>query len=74
MFYVRKYLDLEFSVTEVSISSIIYSMPEILSSISYILLVMLASVVSDLFPRLSISRIASVCGLFSSAISTFFSS
>jgi hypothetical protein len=45
MFCVKKFLDLAFSLTHVFISSIISSTLEILSSISYILLVKLASVV-----------------------------
>ena len=39
----------------------IFSMPEILSFISYILLVILASVTPELFPGFSISRVAFIC-------------
>jgi hypothetical protein len=57
MFCVRNFLDLTFSQTGVLISSIISSMSEILSSISYILLARLVSGVSVLLPRFSISKI-----------------
>jgi hypothetical protein len=46
MFCARIVLDLIFSLTEVSMSSLVSSMPEIISSISYILLVRLASNIS----------------------------
>lgn len=48
MFCVRKVLDLTFYLTDVSISSTMSSMAEVLSSVSYILLVMLNSVVAVL--------------------------
>jgi hypothetical protein len=51
MFCVRNFLALTFSLTHAPISSIVLSMSEILSSISCILLVMLASVFPVLFPR-----------------------
>jgi hypothetical protein len=54
------FLDLNFSLTDISISSIIFSIPESLSSISCILLAMLA-VVPIFFPRFSISRIPCLC-------------
>jgi hypothetical protein len=47
------------------------SAPEILSSISYILLVKLASMTSDLFPRFSISRVVSLSDFFIVSTSTF---
>jgi hypothetical protein len=49
MFLVRSFLLFVFSLTVVSVSSMVSSMPEILSSISYILLVMPASVTPTLF-------------------------
>ena len=57
MFCVRRFLDLTSSLTNTSISSV----PNILFSISCILLMMLTSVISYLSPRFSISRFASIC-------------
>ena len=61
MFCVKTFLELKFSLTNVSVAYIISSMPKILSSISCILSVMLVSLVPVLFPRLSTFRIPSVC-------------
>ena len=71
MFYVRNVLALTISLTEVSISSLVSSTSEFLSSITCILLVMLASVVTVLFPRFAILRISSVFIFFIASISTF---
>jgi len=47
------------------------SAPEILSSISCILLLMLAFMVPDFFPRISISRVVSFCDSFIVSTSLF---
>lgn len=71
MFHFRDFFfDLTFSLTDVSISSIVF-LPEILSSISGILFIMLASVVPVPFPRFSISSIPSVSVFFMVSISSF---
>ena len=57
-------LELTFFLTDVSISSMLSSMSAIISSISYILLVMLLSSVPVYFPGLSISRVVLVCVFF----------
>ena len=69
MFSVRDFLDLMFSLTDVSIFSIVSSTPEILSYITCTLLVMLAFVVPAYPNRFSISRILSVYMFFIAPIS-----
>lgn len=54
-------LDLRISLINESISSSLFSEPVVLSSISCILFVMLASAVPDYLPRFSISKIQSFC-------------
>jgi hypothetical protein len=54
-----------------AIQSMVHSKLEIFCSFSCILLVMLVSVVSDHFPRFSISNVTSICDFFIASVSIF---
>jgi hypothetical protein len=71
MFWVRSLFLFAFSLSVVSMFAMVSSAPEILSSLSYIMLVMLASMAPDLFPRFSVSRIVSLCDFFIVSSSIF---
>jgi hypothetical protein len=71
MFWVRSFLHFAFSLTVVSMFSMLSSAPEILFSISCILLVILASMTLDFFPRYFNSRVVYLCDFFIVSISIF---
>jgi hypothetical protein len=70
----RNFLDLTFSLTDVSISFTVSFMPEILYTVSCVLSVILLSVVPVLFPKFSISRIPSIFFYFLYVCTSVFSS
>jgi hypothetical protein len=61
MFWVRIFLHFAFSLIVGSKFSMLSSVPEIVNSISCILLMVLVSMAPDLFPGVSISRVVSLC-------------
>jgi hypothetical protein len=71
MFWVRRFLHFAFSLSVLSMFSMLSSAPEFLFPISCILSVMLASITPDLFPRFSISRVVSLCDYFTVSNSIF---
>jgi len=64
MFLVRSFLHFLLSLMVLSMFLMVYCAPETLYSFSCVLLVILASMSPDLFPRFSISRVVILCAFF----------
>jgi hypothetical protein len=71
MFCVRNFLGLAFSLPDISIYSILFSMPEIVSSISCILLVILGTVFSVILHTFLCFRIHTACASSIASVFTF---
>jgi hypothetical protein len=64
MFWVKNFVHFAFSLTVFSMFSMESSTPEIFSSFSCILLVMLPSMPPNFFSRFTISRVVFLCDFF----------
>jgi hypothetical protein len=69
IFLIRRFVYFIFSLIDVSIFSMLSSMPDNLSSIPYILFVMIAFATPDISSKLSTSKVTFLCVFFSVSIS-----